>query len=396
MHRVKKLTIIAAIIITLASAFHPLVFAQTATPDPNATATPTPTPDKSKEIEELTNRIKELEGKVKDLQSQKTSLSSQISLMDNQIELTEYRIRSTEQQIKEITQDIQSASNRIKSLEGSVDNMTKVFLNRVVAAYQVGGVEEPIQAFLSSKDASEFISRSNYLRIVQEHDKQLLYDTVQAKNDYANQKNIFETKKQKVESLQTQLQDYNDQLDKDKQEKERLLQVTKNDETKYQAMLNQARAQINAFKSFATSRVGSGGSIIPAQASPDGWYYNQRDERWGNNYIGTSSEQVWEVGCLLTSMAMVMKKHGAGVTPANVAANTSYFFSSTAYMLIPWAGGQFSSTWGYSQSDVDSKLASGEPVIVGVKAGNLPVRMVQRLKISSLSSLLLSYYTKEE
>jgi hypothetical protein len=141
-------------------------------------------------------------------------------------------------------------------------------------------------------------------------------------------------------------------------------------------MLSEAKAQVNAMKSFSTSKVSGGGGVLPPQSSPDGWYYNQRDSRWGNSSMGSSGEKVWEVGCLISSIAMVLKKHGDGVTPGDIAGNSSYFFSNTAYVVLPWAGGRISSSWGYSQSAIDSKLSSGEPVIVGLRAGSYGMHFV--------------------
>lgn len=346
------------------------IFAQDATSsaDLNATVTPTPTQNNDDQIKQLNDKIHDLEQKVNDLKKQENSLSSQIDVMDNQIQLTEYRINVVQEQINDTTLDIDTAGKKIKNLEGSLNNVTKVLLSRIVATYQSGEVE-PLRILLASSNLQEFLSRENYLKIVQEHDKELLYNTQQAKVDYANQKILLESKKKKILALQSQLDEYNKELDQEKGVKQDLLSVTKNDEDKYQKLLSEARAQVQAFKSFATSKVGTGGSILPAQPSPDGWFYNQRDERWGRNFIGSSSDPVWEVGCLLTSLAMVLKKHGDGVTPGDVAANSSYYFSNTAYMLIPWGGGKFSSAWGASISDIDSKLSSGEPVIVGLRAG---------------------------
>lgn len=355
----KFLIFVVSIFVLTTSSF--LAYAQT--------STPSPTPDSSQQVSDLQKRIAELEAKVSDLKSKGNSLSSQISAMDNQIKLTEYRINATQQQITDLTLDIDSTTKRMASLEGSLNDLTKTLLHRIVATYQTGGAGT-MEILLFSSDVDDLVSRANYLRLVQAHDKQLLYDTKQAQNDYANQKTIFEDKKKKIEALKAQLEDYNKQLDQDKKTKQELLAVTKNDEARYQKLLAEAKAQISSFKSFASFQ--GGASILPPQPSPDGWFYNQRDSRWGTNNIGSSSEKVWEVGCLLTSVAMVKKKHGDNVTPADIAANSSYFFSNTAYMLIPWAGGEFTSSWGsYSsiQGGIDSKLASGEPVIVGVKAG---------------------------
>lgn len=337
--------------------------------DPTPTVTPTPSPDNSqKQYEELQGKIKDLESKLSNVQAQGKTLSSQISSMDSQINLTQLRMNSAKGELSQLNTDISSASKKISTLEDSLNNITKVLLKRIVATYQMGSVP-PLQVLMSSNSIGDFVSRANYLKIVQAHDKRLIYDTQQARNDYENQKIIFEGKKQKVEALKVQLEKYAIQVDREKKSKQALLEVTKNDETKYQALLKEARTQISSFKSFATSQVGSGESILPAQASPDGWYYNQRDERWGRKTMGTSSEQTWQVGCLATSMAMVMKKKGENVTPSDVVGNSSYFFSNTAYMLIPWGGGKFTSVWNNNLSEIDGKLASGSPVIVGVRAG---------------------------
>jgi len=334
----------------------------------------TPTPTQAPDTSTVEKLIKQYEQKIADLQGQAKTLYSQIAVMDSQIKLTEYRIDSTRSELLSLSADIDTADKKIVVLEKNLGELTKVLINRIIATYEVGGTQS-FQVLLASSNISNFFSRLNYLRIAQVHDKKLIYDTQQAKVDYANQKNIFEDKKKKVESLKKQLEAYTAQLDTEKDSKQQLLSVTQNDEQKYQKLLQEAKAQISAFKSFSTSKTGGSVSILPPQPSPDGWYYNQRDERWGRNTIGSSSDQVWDVGCLLTSVAMVLKKNGNNVTPADIAANSSYFFSNTAYMLIPWAG-RFNSTWGFNQADMDSKLSGGNVVITGVRAGSYGMHFV--------------------
>ncbi len=233
--------------------------AQTTTP------TVTPTPDNGAQVSDLSNKIKDLEAKVSDLQSQEKSLSSQISVMDNQIKLTEYRIDDTKEQITELTHDIESATERISHLEGSLTNITKTLLNRISATYQLGSVQ-PLQLLLSSQNFTDFIAKTNYIRIVQAHDKEMMYNTVQAKNDYANQKNIFEDKKKKVLSLQTQLESYTEELDSEKVEKQRLLSETEGSEANYQRILSQTRAQLGEkgwMQEVMRDFLGAGDSYIP-------------------------------------------------------------------------------------------------------------------------------------
>jgi len=226
-----------------------------ATPSPtpnNSSSTPTPTPDKSKELSEINDRIQELQGKLSDLQGEEKTLSSQISVMNNQIQLTEYRIDSTRHEIDELNEDITITTEKVSKLETSLEDVVSLLIKRAVASYETRP-SEPLQVLLSSESFSDFIKRINYLYYVQDSDKKLLVETQQAKMDYQNQQSIFEAKKQKVEALRVQLEEYTTQLDADKAEKEELLEITQNDERRYQSLLASARAERNAIEGVVSS-----------------------------------------------------------------------------------------------------------------------------------------------
>lgn len=215
------------------------------------TETPTPTPGTSSDpLEQKRKQIQELEAKLKEVQGQSKTLSSQISVMDNQIKLTELRITATEDEIDQLNKDIDTTSKRINKLETSLNSTVEVLLNRIVATYQLGNLQ-PLEVMLSSGNVSDAFTRLNYLRIVQLHDKQLIYETQQAKNDYTNQKEIFEDKKDKVEKLQIQLVSYTKQLDVDKKNKQNLLSVTKNSEKEYQKRLADALRELSQIQKAA-------------------------------------------------------------------------------------------------------------------------------------------------
>ena len=110
----------------------------------------------------------------------------------------------------------------------------------------------------------------------------------------------------------------------------------------------------------------------------DSWgkYYNQRDSNWGNNYIGLSNEQIWDVGCLLSSFAMVSTHFGSSITPSDVAANSGNFFANTAYFLRPGpsANGHSPSDINFpSHDDLVGFLNSGKGVIAGLSYDGGPV-----------------------
>jgi peptidoglycan hydrolase CwlO-like protein len=334
-----------------------IVHSQTETP------TPTPAPDNSQAINDLQSKISELQG-------QKQTYSSQIELIGNQIQLTEYKIEATQEQITSVTLDIDTTSKKITSLQGTLDTSINVLINRIIATYEVGTIQ-PVQILLTSNTASDFFTRLNYLKLAQAHDKQLIYDTQQAKIDYANQKNIFEDKKQQLANLQQQLQVQTNQLDQEKQVQQQLLATT-------EAQIAQYQAQLSALQNFARSRVGPGGQSIPHQDLSDGWgkYYNQRDANWGNNFIGLSNMQIWDVGCLLTSYAMVVTHYGGSVTPADVAANVSNFAGGSAYFNLPGPSANGHSARDVSMPSMDdlkNDLNAGNSVIVGLSYDGGPI-----------------------
>ncbi len=236
----------------------------TVTPDPSD---PTPTPDDSSgKLNDVKNKIKELEGKLNELRSTEKTLQSQIDVIDNQIELTQLKINATESEITELTEDIDIAVDKVEHLEETIGKISEALLNRIVATYKAGSLaQSPL--FVNAENFSDYFTKMSYLRIIQAQDRKILYETHQAQRDYENQKNIFEDKKEKVLGLQTQLEDYKTQIDSEKNIKEELLRITKNDEEEYQRQLSAARAERAAIEGVVASiRLENGTPVKEGQA----------------------------------------------------------------------------------------------------------------------------------
>ncbi len=365
----KKISVLFCVIILILSVSSVLAHAQTVSP--TASGSPTPTSSSSSgdgsTIDQLNQRISDLQQKVSDLQSQGDTLSSQIDTMNSQIQLTQDRIDATQQQIMSLTMDIDSAAKKMGTLEGSLTNVTKVLLSHIVATYQAGSASD-MQVLLSSSDISDLVTKANYLKFVQNHDRELLDNTEQARIDYANQKEILVGQKKEVLALNTQLQQYTTTLDSQKQAKQTLLTQTQGDEATYASMLSQAKAELAGFSNFTTGAGGS--SLLSGQTSCDGWgcYYNQRDSQWGGLLInGQSGYTMAGYGCLITSLAMVASHMGHNVSPADIAASGGSNFAVGTAMLAKSISVDGVSITRSGVSDLDSALQSG-PVIVGIYA----------------------------
>lgn len=239
-----KITIFFFLLFSFFVFFKSFVNVTAQTPTPTVSSTTSDALEKKKQL------IKELEIKLGELRAQSKTLASQIEVMNNQIKLTELRINATEEELASLSEDIEVTDKKISKLEIFLRDLTKVLFNRIVATYQVGSAQ-PFQILLSSGTISDFFTRANYLRIVQVHDKKLIYETQQARDDYANQKQIFEDKKKKAELLKKQLENYTLQLDRDKKDKENLLTITKNSESEYQRRLADALRELKQIQQAA-------------------------------------------------------------------------------------------------------------------------------------------------
>lgn len=333
------------------------------------------------EIEDLQEKIEEYEEKIGELQDTANTLQNEINYIDSQINLTELKIQNsinkineTQKKIEELIQDIDDLVIRIDKLENSIDYQHKILSSRMRERYKIKE-ESPIFIIFGSSTLNRIIQKSEYLKVMEKYDNKLIEEMNQTKDAFDLQKRLFEEKKEEEEALKAQLQvekanldSYRATLASQQSDKQKLLDETNNDEDKYQELLKKAQEELASYKAFTDY---AGGGVISAGEfgkGDEGWYFSQRDSRWAGQRIGHSNYTIFEVGCLITSVAMVHKSYGIDTNPSKIAANSNYFWYRTAYMLIPWPAPSGKSYTAISRDRIDDEI-DDRPVIVGVYAG---------------------------
>jgi peptidoglycan hydrolase CwlO-like protein len=309
----------------------------------------------------LKGKIEEYNKKIVELQGQANTLSNQIAQFNAQISLAELKIQKTEDEIKLL-------SGRIDQVQGSVEDLTKAFTARTVATYKMARTDGPIYLLLTADNMGEAISKYHYLQEVENADQDLLARLQDAQIAYQNSK-------KQTEDLQKQLKDQQNVLNAQKKAKAQLLASTQNDEKKYQQLLREAQAQLAAFKRFVSGQ--GGASILSNQTFCNDWgcYYNQRDSQWGTKFLGNSSLTVAEYGCLVSSSAMIASFYKKNLTPADIAGNSSAFFSPSSDTALLWRDINVNgvriirNSIGVNTANIDAELAAGRPVIIGLYNG---------------------------
>lgn len=301
------------------------------------------------------NVIQACTSQINALADQANTLSNQISSFNTEIRLGELKIQETQDQINLLT-------GRIGEVQNSLNDLTKAFSARAVATYEMTRTDDPAYFLLASNDLGDAISKFHYLKEAENSDQSLLVRLQSAQVTYENSK-------AQSEDLQKQLQAQQDRLNTQKAAKARLLADTQGSEATYQKLLGQAEAQLASFSAFTTNSGGS--SLLSGQTDcSDSWgcYYNQRDTQWGALPLNNTQYTIASDGCLVTSMAMILTHYGhKSVTPISINSDSSNFASYyPAYLnyVIHVDG----ATATRSVSSMDSILATGNPVVVGVHA----------------------------
>lgn len=183
--------------------------------------------------------------------NQRQTMVSQIVYLNTRIELTTAKIQSNKEKIVQLEKEIEDITGKIEGLEDSLTKITGVLLDRIVATYKYGEFSY-FDFLLSSNRFSEFVNRLKYFQIVQAHDKRLLFQLKNSQENFKDQKQYREEKKQELDLAKKQLEKEQNTLAMQKKEKELFLETTRNNESRYQQELSAARREAENIQKAAS------------------------------------------------------------------------------------------------------------------------------------------------
>jgi len=208
----------------------------------------------SEELEEKAERLKQIqdekakiEAQLEEARDRERGLTEQIAYMDNQMRVTELNIAEHKERLVQLGEEIETLTGKINKLEKSLDELSSILLKRIEETYKARTIS-PLSFLFSSSDFSNLVMRAKYLQVAQAHDKKIMTDMEFTKSDYSDQKTVLEEKKEEVERLKEELEGYRATLDKQKADKEYLLEVTKNDEVRFEQLLAELEAEQRAIE----------------------------------------------------------------------------------------------------------------------------------------------------
>ncbi len=296
--------------------------------------------------------------------SEQNTLKQAISSINAKINLAQAQINQTNVQIKALEKEIIVLDGVLDTVNQSMDDLSVIYLARVRESYRRSRIG-PIDLIFTSENFGDFYTRMKYLNAVKAKDQLILTELENSRLDYDERKKQKIVKQEEVEKLKAKLISQQRILQGQQKEKQSLLASTQNDEKKFQELLKQANNQIAAFKKFTL-----GATPLANQTHCDDWgcYYSQRDSSWFYKTMGNSPEILGEVGCLVTSTAMVASYYDKSLKPSDIAGSSDPFFLDTAFMKFdPWSVNGVSVTRvSVTRDKASEELAAGRPLIAGL------------------------------
>ena len=306
-----------------------------------------------KQLDTLSTKKTTLQSTIDSLTISQKKLATQIKITQNNIASTNLKINKLNISISDREASIVTNQDAIsKLLRNIAEDEENPFIIQLISSNSLGDAWKITDTILQFNRA--LADNINNLRIV---NKELAI----------NRDDATKARKNLV-SLQAQLTTQNKSIAQSKAQQQQLLIQTKNSETNFQKLLATAKAELASFSAFSAAAGGS--KLLTNQTVCDAWgcYYNQRDASWGNLSLNGTKYRLASDGCLVTAMAMVLTHYGyRDVTPITINSNPNNFAAYyPAYLLFTTYVNGITATRVVAL--IDTTLASGNPVIVGLHA----------------------------
>lgn len=228
----------------------------------------------AQDSEELLQKEKQYQQILDNLKSKSNTLQNELDYLDNQIQLTNLKITEVEKNLNQknmlladLTNYIEALTKRITKLDSSMSIQNEGLKKRIVERYKSSS-ELNVLNLLNSGSTQAAIVKLQYLEELADQDRKIISYMKDTKADYGVQQKLIEKKRSEVEQVKKEIEvqranlvAYQDSLNKQNQEKQYILELTQNDEAKYQRLLSQIQSELDA-QNIALGIEGKDGSRV--------------------------------------------------------------------------------------------------------------------------------------
>lgn len=219
------------------------------------------------EIDKLTKALDSTRSKGASLEREKEIIEGDIALKNVQIKQADYQIEQKQEELKILQEDIDLLEIRLDRLGETIDYHKELLAKRIKREY----IEHQYTTFellISSDSLSDFMARIKYIQKVESEDKELIGKMNSTKDNYEIEQEILSDKKNQVVEIKKQIESQKvvalqlrASLEQQKQAKDSLIAVTKNDEKRYAKLLSDAKKELSQIQSAANIVIRDGDGV---------------------------------------------------------------------------------------------------------------------------------------
>jgi murein DD-endopeptidase MepM/ murein hydrolase activator NlpD len=195
--------------------------------------------DKKDKIEDIKEKQKEYSRLIEEAQEKQKTLKNQLDILDNRIAKAELEVERAEEDISMVNLDIARVKSEIESKNKQITQQKEHIADILQALYKEEE-SDTLEIILLNDTLSDFLDRLKYLQDINEEMNNSVEDLKEYKEELEDKKSELESKKQELEDLKQELENKKLALENKKDEKQYILQETKNSEQRYGTLLTKA------------------------------------------------------------------------------------------------------------------------------------------------------------
>lgn len=278
-------------------------------------------------------------------QNRVDNLANSISEKNTSINSLNSEIANLEYEINKLFSEIKAIEKRMKKNKSVVKAAVKNF-------YEYDK-ENIITIILAQKSISGFFDEVFYVGSIQERISNIVAQLKKDKKTLNKKKKELANRKEVLEINRASLLSQKNILAKQQAEQNKLFESAENKKAAYARLTSLAVASLSQVRSDYIKK------FPPKPGSCSGFPIYAQDGNWGNMNTGCS---IAEVGCAVTSTAMVFSYYGKRVTPSQIGQYTINSGGRKCILDWVWAGDE--EGFDYKRMSLNTALSRGYPAII--------------------------------
>jgi len=167
--------------------------------------------EKTNELEGVNKKQEAVKNQIKINSNQQETVIAEIEKLQQEIDKTEEEISSTEKDIQATQKKIEVATNELTEAEANIETKQDLLGDRLAVMYKNGNIGY-FEVLLSSKSFPELLSNLDMVKLIVQHDVDLLKYLEEQRNIIEDKKVQLETQKSYLLTLQNQMKEKKQQL----------------------------------------------------------------------------------------------------------------------------------------------------------------------------------------